>query len=93
MSERSSINIEWKIYEDKEFKTCLEFISKTGYISPFNDIHHNKFLVDSGTIITVNNQLKWGHWEEVQLILSVKWVRTEILESVQNLQGKKAENT
>ena len=34
-------------------------MKKKANISPFNDMQHHNFLIYAGTMITINNQLKW----------------------------------
>ena len=45
-------------------------------------------FVCSGTIITVNNHLRWGYPEEVQGIFIVKQLGTKSLNIIQTLQAK-----
>ena len=71
-----------------QFEKCSNFTRKTGKISPFNDVHHHKFIVDTGAMVTVKNQLKCKYQKKFQVRLSGKWVRMESSNSVQTLRSK-----
>ena len=67
--------------------------AKNMKILPFKDIHHHKFLVDSGTMVTVTNKLNWNYRKEAQGRFIIKRFREESFNIFWSLQSKYAEIT